>query len=119
MGVEGGNQNPDFQNHLTFLDVSRRINRLIMRVTTMQTVNQATFAQNLSTLLDRLRDDHSPLIITRDAAEPAVLMSWSDFRSIEETAYLMASPRNAQRLNQSIDALHAGKGLVRPLPDDQ
>jgi antitoxin YefM len=90
-----------------------------MRVTPMQTVNQATFAQNLSTLLDRLRDDHSPLIITRDAGEPAVLMSWSDFRSIEETAYLMASPRNAQRLNQSIEALQAGKGFVRPLPDDQ
>jgi hypothetical protein len=32
---------------------------------------------------------------------------------------LMASPRNAQRLNQSIEALHAGKGLVRPLRDDQ
>lgn len=28
-----------------------------------------------------------------------------DFRSLEETAYLMASPRNAQRLNQSMDAL--------------
>lgn len=85
-----------------------------MRVTTMQTVNQATFAQNLSTLLDRLRDDHSPLIITRDAAEPAVLMSWSDFRSIEETAYLMASPRNAQRLNQSIEALQARQALCCP-----
>ena len=85
----------------------------------MQTVNQTTFAQNVSALLDRLRDDHSPLIITRDDAEPAVLMSWSDFRSIEETAYLMASPRNAQRLNQSIDALQSGKGFVRSLPDDQ
>ncbi len=85
----------------------------------MQTVNQATFAQNVSAFLDRLRDDHSPLIITRDDAEPAVLMSWSDFRSIEETAYLMASPRNAQRLNQSIDALQSGKGFVRSLPDDQ
>jgi antitoxin YefM len=85
----------------------------------MQTVHQTIFAQNLSALLDRLRDDHTPLIITRDDAEPAVLMSWSDFRSIEETAYLMASPRNAQRLNQSIDALQSGKGFVRPLRDDQ
>lgn len=85
----------------------------------MQTVHQTIFAQNLSALLDRLRDDHTPLIITRDDAEPAVLMSWSDFRSIEETAYLMASPRNAQHLNQSIDALQSGKGFVRPLRDDQ
>ena len=84
----------------------------------MQTVNQATFAQNLSTLLDRLSDDHTPLIITRDAAEPAVLMSWSDFRSMEETAYLMASPRNADRLNQAIESLESGKGVVRPLLDD-
>jgi antitoxin YefM len=84
----------------------------------MQTVNQATFAQNLSTLLDRLSDDHTPLIITRDAAEPAVLMSWSDFRSMEETAYLMASPRNADRLNRAIESLESGKGVVRPLLDD-
>lgn len=85
----------------------------------MQTVNQATFAQNLSALLDRIRDDHAPLLITREGAEPAVVMSWSDFRSIEETAYLMASPRNADRLNQAIASLGAGKGIVHDLLDDQ
>ena len=58
----------------------------------MQTVNQSTFAQNLSVLMDRLSQDHVPLLITRDTAEPAVLVSWSDFRALEEAASLRPNP---------------------------
>ena len=84
----------------------------------MQTVNQATFTKNLSTLLDRLVHDQVPLLITRDDAEPAVLMSWSDFRSMAETAHLMASPRNADRINQAIISLQSGNGVYHPLLDE-
>ena len=39
------------------------------------------------------------------------LMSLTDFRSYEETAYLMQSPKNAERLNVAIADLEAGKGI--------
>jgi antitoxin YefM len=41
--------------------------------------------------------------------KPAVIMSLEDFKSYEETAYLMSSPKNARRLNQSIAKIEAGK----------
>ncbi len=36
-------------------------------------------------------------------------MSQEDFQAYEETTYLMASPKNAQRLMQAIDDVEAGK----------
>jgi len=42
-------------------------------------------------------------------------MSEEDFRSYEETAYLMQSSRNAQRLNDAIAKLRAGNGVERGL----
>lgn len=35
-------------------------------------------------------------------------MSLEDFKSYEETAYLMASPKNAARLNQAISEVESG-----------
>ena len=64
----------------------------------MQTVNQSTFAQNLSTLMNQLSEDHIPLLITRDAAEPAVLVSWSDFRALEEAASFMTTIVHRQNI---------------------
>ena len=36
-------------------------------------------------------------------------MSVEDFKSYEETAYLMASPKNAERLSQAIAEAEAGQ----------
>lgn len=46
-----------------------------------------TFTQarrNLATLLDRVVDDHNPLIITRHKAKPVVVMSLEDHEAIQE-----------------------------------
>jgi len=48
-------------------------------------------------------------LITRQNGKPAVVMSLNDFHSYEETAYLMASPKNATRLNLAIAEVEAGK----------
>ena len=48
-------------------------------------------------------------MITRQKGKPAVLMSVEDFNSYEETAYLMASPENARRLNHAIADVDAGE----------
>ena len=37
--------------------------------------------------------------------------SYNDFKSYEETAYLMSSPKNAERLNKSIAEVETGKYL--------
>jgi antitoxin YefM len=44
-----------------------------------------------------------------------VMMSLEDYQSLEETAYLLSSPKNAQRLLNAIAALETGGGTEREL----
>ena len=81
----------------------------------MQSINYTTFRKNLTKTIDQVNDDHDPVLITRQNGRTAVLLSLDDFRSYEETAYLMKSPKNAERLNAAIADLEAGKGLDREL----
>jgi len=43
------------------------------------------------------------------------MMSIEDYESLNETAYLLRSPRNAPRLMESIDEFESGKGKERNL----
>jgi antitoxin YefM len=45
------------------------------------------------------------------------MMSLDDYEALEETAYLLRSPKNARRLLESIAQLEAGKGTERELAD--
>lgn len=81
----------------------------------MDAVTYTAVRNNLAKMLDKVNDDHDPVLITRQRGKPAVLMSLEDFNAYEETAYLLSSPRNAARLRRAIRALGAGKGKVRKL----
>ena len=74
----------------------------------MDTMSYSAFRTNLAGTLDKVNEDHEPMIITRQNGRPAVVMSLEDFQAYEETAYLMASPKNAERLNQAIAEIEAG-----------
>jgi antitoxin YefM len=41
------------------------------------------------------------------------MMSLEDYESMQETTYLLRSPKNAKRLIESIEQLNAGKGTER------
>ena len=75
----------------------------------MNTINYSTFRSNLSSVLDQVNDDHVSVLVTRQNGKPAVILSLEDYKSFEETAYLMASPNNARRLHQAIAEVEAGK----------
>ena len=68
----------------------------------MDTVSYTSFRSNLASMLDKVNQDHKPIMITRQNGEPAIVMSVEDFKAYEETAYLMASPENARRLNEAV-----------------
>ena len=84
----------------------------------METVNYTAFRKELAKTIDRVNDDHCPVLITRQKGRAAVLMSLDDFKSYEETAYLMKSPKNAERLNTAIAELEAGEGIKRELIEE-
>ncbi len=60
-------------------------------------------------MLDRVVDDADVTIITRRDAGDVVVMSLDTWNSWRETLYLMSSPANARRLNESIAQARAGK----------
>jgi antitoxin YefM len=84
--------------------------------TTMRVKSYRNLRKNLSTMMDQVHDDHTPVIIARDGGKSAaVLMSLEDFASYQETAYLLRSPANAKNLLEAIAELDAGKGIERDL----
>jgi len=83
----------------------------------MNTITYSSARSNLAQTMEKVCDDHTPVIITRKAARPVIMMSLDDYEALEETAYLLRSPKNARRLLESIAQLEAGKGTERELAD--
>jgi antitoxin YefM len=81
----------------------------------MYAISYSEARENLKSVIDRVVADHAPIAITRQRGEGAVLVSESDWASIEETLYLLRSPANARELLASIAELDAGKGTERAL----
>mgnify|MGYP003387429078 CR=1 FL=1 len=68
---------------------------------------------NLARLLDNVTENREVVIIRRRNAEDAALIAASELTSLLETAYLLRSPANAERLLTALnDAL---KGEGRPM----
>jgi len=83
----------------------------------MDAISYTAARQNLAKTMDRVCDDHEAIIITRSRRQSVVMMSLEDYKALEETAYLLRTPKNAQRLLESIAELESGKGTVRELLD--
>ncbi len=81
----------------------------------MDTVTYTTVRANLASAMDKVCNDHEPLIITRNGAQSVVMLSLEDFKALEETAYLLRTPANAKRLLAAAAQLNAGKGTKRTL----
>jgi len=71
----------------------------------MNTINYSELRANLKSTLDKICDNHEPIIITRRNSDNLVLVSYEDFAAIEETSYLLRSPENAKRLRESVKSL--------------
>jgi antitoxin YefM len=84
----------------------------------MDTVTYTKFREKLAGFLDKVNQDHTPLLVTRQNAEPVVVMSLEDFKSYEATFHLLASYNNAVRLNRAIEELRSGGGQERELMEE-
>lgn len=82
----------------------------------MDAITYSAARANLAKTMDRVCDDHEPLIITRNGEQSVVMLSLEDYKALEETAFLLRSPTNAKRLLASVEQLAAGQGKERVLP---
>jgi len=83
----------------------------------MKTLTYTAARENLAQTMQQVCDDHAAVVITRRRDQAVVMMSLADYESLEETAYLLRSPRNARRLREAVDQLRAGAGTERELPE--
>jgi len=75
-----------------------------------------TFARgNLAKKMEQVCDDHAPIAITRKGEGAVVMISMDDYQALEETAYLLRSPKNTRRLIGAIAELEDGKGQEKEL----
>ena len=81
----------------------------------MDAITYSAARAKLADTMDRVCDDHEPIIITRNGQQAVVMLSLDDFKSLEETSYLLRSPKNARRLLESIAVLENGKGKPQSL----
>jgi len=82
----------------------------------MRAMTYTAARENLASTMERVCEDHDPVIITRRRDQAVVMVSLEDYESLEETAYLLRSPRNARRLREAVEQLRAGKAKERELP---
>ncbi len=75
-------------------------------------INVTTFSEaraNLKSVMDRVVEDHVPIVISRRKADAVVMMSLSDWNGWQETAYLNSTEANRKALDESIAQLNAGQ----------
>jgi antitoxin YefM len=83
----------------------------------MDSITYSSARANLAKTMDRVCEDHEPVIITRNGEQSVVMLSLDDFKALEETAYLLRSPANAKRLLAAVSQLAQGGGKVRVLAE--
>jgi len=81
----------------------------------MDAIPYTKLRANLAYQMDRVCEDHAPIIVTRQASASVVMISLDDYEALEETSYLLRSPKNARRLLASIERLEGGAGTEREL----
>lgn len=81
----------------------------------MNAISYTAARENLAATMDKVCEDHAPVIITRNRDQAVVMISLADFEALEETAYLLKNPKNVRRITSAIAQLDAGKGVERPV----
>ena len=86
--------------------------KIVMDITTL-----TDFRQNMKAYFEQVLRMRKPLFIKRPKGNDMVLISKSEYNSMQETFHLLSSPKNAERLLKAIEMDKAGKGEVKDLLD--
>ena len=79
----------------------------------MDSITYTAARARLASNMNRVCQNHEPLIITRNREQSVVMLSLEDYQALEETAYLLRSPNNAKRLMDAVIELNECKCTER------
>ncbi len=80
----------------------------------MTAITASEARRNLFGLIEQVNEDCDAIEILSKRGD-AVLISASEYRSLQETAHLLRVPANAKRLAESLESLAAGRGTEHEL----
>jgi len=84
----------------------------------MIAANYTEFRTGLKRYLDDVELNNETLIIKRSTGKGTVLISLDEYNSIVETAHLLSSKKNKQRLDESISQMKSGKTIIGKLIEE-
>ncbi len=67
-----------------------------------KSVSYSYARQNLASILEAAEDRQEPIIITRRNHQDIAVIPTAELESLQETAHLLRSPKNARRLLQAL-----------------
>lgn len=70
---------------------------------------------DLASYLDEATQNNKAILVTRQNAENAVILSEREYTSLVETVYLMRSPNNARRLIEALEWSEQDQGESQSL----
>ena len=81
----------------------------------MDVMSYSDARAQLKAVMDRVINDQQEVVVTRKKGEAVVVVSLDTWNAVNETLYLLSTPKNASRLRASIAQLDAGTGEEREL----
>jgi antitoxin YefM len=73
--------------------------------------------EQFASLLDRVTKDREVIIIQRRGSEDVAMISADELASLTETAYLLRSPQNAQRILSALARALKNEGKPQTIDD--
>jgi len=71
------------------------------------------FRKSMKESINKVAEDHEPLIISRSSDKDVVVISLSEYNSIQETLYLMSSRENRTRLEKAMHDVEKNQNIIQ------
>ena len=85
----------------------------------MDAVSYSGFRKNLKSYMQKVNQDSESLLVTaKDPEDTIVVMSKSDYDSMQETMYLLSNPDLMARIRRGDKQIQSGKAKVHDLLED-
>ena len=91
---------------------------LLIFVIKMLSTTYTALRKQLSGIMDRVSKDREVLYITRKGHESMVMLTKADYKSMEETLYLLSNNNNASRLEESFQQAKSNDFVEVNLDED-
>ena len=83
----------------------------------METICYSLARKELVKTMEKVCNNHAPILVTRKNGQSVVMISLDDFSAIEETVYLLRSPQNALRLQESFQQYANGQLIEKDIAE--